>query len=327
MTLARYKVPYQVVIRGRDLGSGKAVSNILYFRTGTVVTPPLAYHEQIPGSDLEAFLGDVQTAWQTNFCGFLNHNYTVLEYVLQAIKGKQYNTPMNNIIAMTKVIAGGQTTFTVTTADPHGFVVGEAVYVSGMLSWFAAQGVMTVESVTSTSFTYTVDSVVLGSWGGDGFVQAIGDQFSPIFEDKVTITAGGSDVGAIAGDALPLFCSASVRKLNTGAGRHFRGRLSMSPMSESDSVDGGFTSGRITAINALLATWVAINFRNGSGDGSGATGAGAMRQMMLSQVLMYQQASPFTSSDAFMMPITSMTIQRNCGSITRRKPKLTAIIT
>jgi hypothetical protein len=140
-----------------------------------------------------------------------------------------------------------------------------------------------------------------------------------LYADTEIITT--SDPGGVLGDALPLFATSSIRRLNSGVGRQFRSRFSLSPMSEADVVNGGFTAAQkavmVTALNGLN-----VSYANGGTDAT----SGNSNQVAFAKSVALTLPSPFGQSDTFTALISSYQQQRNTGSLTRRKPRLTSII-
>lgn len=312
----RYKVPYRVTVTARDLGSTKSLSNSWYFRTGTQQVAPPAYGGVIAGSgDTEVFIEEFRTAF-ANVRALLNHNYSTLDYICSALIGKRYKTPVNAIASLT--IFGGY--LQISTGVPHGLVTGDPVFIGNVTIPASANGVYNVTTVNTTTFTIPVPGAA-GPWSGDGFWQeATGDK-EFILADTTVVPH--TDVGGIAGDALPLFATASIRRLNAGTGRNFRSRASLSPMSEADSLDGGWTTAAKTAWAAGLSDYLISLMDNGGSD----SGSRFMADIAVSQSIAMSLASPFTQSDTWTSLLTGLALQPNAGSLVRRKPKLTSPIT
>jgi hypothetical protein len=309
----RYRVPYQVDIHAVDLGSGHFVNNTLYYGSNFQTVAPPAYGQPIAGNGSTlTLLQQVRGLWG-GFIARLNHNYVTRSYVMRAITGKRYSTSLLNILGL----ASGAPV-TITTLGPHGFVTGQTVAVSGVTSPVTANGFWTITVLTASSFSLNGSNIV-GAWSADGFVQRVAGALEFTYADQEVLTF--SDAGGVAGDALPLFATSSVRRLNGGVGRNFRSRFSLSPMSEVDAVDGGFTA----AQKALMVTALA-NFNVSTTNGGTDATSGFSFQLVVSKALAFGLGSPFADRLGWTSPVLSMVQQPNCGSLVRRKPKLNAVI-
>lgn len=309
----RYLVPVEVAIHARDVGSGKLVSNITYWinRAATGVTP--AYGAPITGSDMATFDSAFQTSFSTTVAGFLNHNYSLLDITYRLIIGKQFKTPFTAILAL---VPGAP--INITTSVPHGLTTGDIVFIQGVTSPPGANGTWRITVTGPDDFTLDTSNDAL-PWTGNGRWQLATGALQFTYADKFVSTP--VIVGAIVGDALPLFAAASIRRLNAGTGKNFRSRLSFSPMSESDSLDGGLLPARITAINTAMNTFLGA-LANGGAD----AGAGVSVQIAVSKKLAVMQPPIFAQSATWTALVGSYAVQRNLGSMTRRKPRLTATI-
>lgn len=315
MPSIRNRVPYEVSLFARDAGSGRPLTNIFYLRNNVQSVAPPAYGAAIAGaSDLATLLTAFQTVWGTSVAPLLNQNFKGSALTARAIIGKRYGSPL---LPITSLIAGANTQ--ITTGSPHGFTTGKTVSVTGITTptGLNAQWVVTVID----SFNFTLNGgLSAGAWSGDGQVQIVKGPLQFLYDDVVTIADGNN--GTQTSDALPLYCTASVRRINAGAGRNFRSRLSFSPISEGDSVDGGFTTAAKTAWSTALGALVGT-FNNG---GSDATSKFSVH-VAVSKAKAFSVPSPFAQSDSWCKDVSSMILQRNTGSLIRRKPRLTSIIT
>jgi hypothetical protein len=315
MAAIRYLVPYELSIQARDVGSGKPVTNIMYYICGLQNVAPPAYGAPIAGASSNGLLvTNLRALWAGAVLPRLNANYKVLQYVLRAIIGKRFATPS---LAISALVTGTPTV--ITTAAPHGFSSGMTVSVSGVTLPVVTNGLWVITVLSSTSFSLN-GSVSAGAWSGDGAVQEAGETLEFQYADLATYVPV-ADIGGVVGDALPLFATSSVRRLNTGIGRHFRSRFSLSPMSEVDALDGGFTA----AQKALMATALGafnVSVSNGGSDASSSL----MAQWAVSKRLAFTLPSPFTQSLTWTAFITNYVQQPNCGSLVRRKPRLTSVI-
>jgi len=310
----RFGIPYQITIRASDLGSGKAISNALYYRAFGSTGPPPAYGDVVAGpSDLSLVTANFKLAWD-GIRALLNHNYSTVDYTTRSIIGKRYSSPAMPIFSLVSSLST-----IVVTGLPHGLVTGDIINVFGVTGPPAANGVWVITVMSPTTFSLNGSGTFL-VWSGDGSWQKANGKQEFLYGDKDVLV--DSSVGGIAGDALPLFSSASVRRLNAGVGRHFRSRLSLSPMSEADSLDGGWIPATRTAWAAALATFVNATINNGSSN----IGQSFMFPIVVSTQLGLALATPFTQASSWTQSITSMTLQRNAGSMVRRKPRLTVAI-
>jgi hypothetical protein len=314
MATVRYRVPYEIACNALDVGSGRRVSNIIYVRTALSAGPAPAYGDPVAGSDNAVLLASIVTAWNANIHGILNQNYAQSNFTMRAILGKQYKTPFQTIMAL---LPGAP--IIIQTTSPHGLVTGNSVYVQGVTSPPAANGVWGITVITTDSFSLTGSNSAL-LWSGDGQFQLATGAYQFAYADKVVQIS--ATFGAIVGDALPLFSCASIRRNNAGIGKSFRSRLSMSPMSESDSLDGGLLPARITAINAAFA-----GFNDFYANGGTDAGAGQSANIAVSKKIASTLPLIFPNSDAWAKGNVTFSVQRNLGSLVRRKPRLTSIIT
>jgi hypothetical protein len=308
----RYKVPYQIDVHAIDLGSGKLITNTFYAVSNFQTVAPPAYGAPIAGpSSTATLLAQFRGLWG-GFIARANHNYQTREYDMRAMLGKRFSSPFFAIAAYV-----GGTPVVLTTSSPHGLLTGDVVAVSGVTSPATLNAQWTITVVNPTTFQLDGSSIV-GAWSGDGFVQKVVGVLEVQYADKETLLF--ADTGGVAGDALPLFCASSIRRVTAGVGRSYRSRFSLSPMSEVDSVDGAFT----TTQKGLMVTALAafnVSMTNG---GSDAT-SGSSFQVSFSRKIAFGLASPWTTN-IMCAPVISMAQQPNTGSIVRRKPKLTSVI-
>lgn len=315
MAAIRYAVPYEINVFAKDNASGRAISNKHYYICGQQLVNPPPFGSAIAGSgSTTTALNNFGILYQASIVLGLNHNYTMISYVMQAILGKRYSSPLFPI----QGVAVGTPT-TLTTASPHGLITGQQIVIYGVTSPAVVNAVWVVDVIGPYSFSLRGSSLQ-GPWSGDGMMQKVQGSWEFLYADKETSIAN-LQPGLIVGDALPLFCTGSVRRLNAGIGRAFRSRFSLSPMSESDSIDGGFTSTVLIAWSGRLN-----NFRAGFANGGTDSGSGLMVPVALSHKAAFAQPSPFTSNTAFTAAITGYRLQQNTGSLVRRKPKLTSTI-
>jgi hypothetical protein len=313
MAAIRYQVPYQVTVVARDAGSGKSVTNSFYFRCGPQVTSTPAYGGVILGpSSTATFLANFRTAFAAVLAR-LNANYRTIEYNTVSLLGKRFSSPLFPILAE---VNGPPVA--ISTPFPHGFVTGQSVIVAGVTTPPGVNGNWVITVISPTAFQL-IGAIAAGAWSGDGTVQRIAGSVEFLAADKEVLV--GVDAGLVAGDALPLFATSSVRRLNAGVGRQFRSRFSLSPMSEADGVDGAFT-GTQQALMVTALTNFMVPVANG---GSDAT-SGLMYHSAVSRRAAFALSSPFVESYLWCVTLASMVQQPNQGSLVRRKPRRTATI-
>ncbi len=315
-TAIRYYVPYRVTVRANDLASSKAISNSWFFVNGLQLVAPPPYGGIIAGSgSTVTFLASFIAAY-AGIRALLNANYSTVEYEVSALIGKRYSTPLGPITGLTF----GLTQIFISTGTPHGLVTGEFVSIVGVTTPAFVNGVWGITVTGPSTFSLPIASSS-STWSGDGYWQlASGTQEFLLADTTITPSVA---VGGVSGQALPLFAAASVRRLNTGTGRNFRSRVSLSPMSESDSLDGGWVAGTKTAWATALATFFNATIVNGGTD----SGSQLMGHAAVSLKKALGLPTPFTQSDTWSSYLTGFTLQPNAGSITRRKPRLTGVIT
>jgi len=312
----RFKVPYRVTAKAHDAASHKPISNAFYYKSAASAGPSPAYGAPLDGpSDTVTFASSFITAY-ADIRDLLNTNYVMDEVVVQAIIGKKYKSPATGIVALLSTLSG----ITVATGLPHGFTTGDLVNIFGVNTPAVANGVWSVTVINPTLFALA-GSVPFSTWSGDGFWQEASGDLELMFADTTTVATVLA--GTVVDEALPLFSAASVRRLNTGTGRHFRSRLSFSPMSEEDNEDGSWEAATRTAWATGLAAFLAAVVDNGSTD----AGQKVMLDLVMSPSIALGLASPFAQSDTWTSLITSMVLQRNSGSLVKRKPRLTTPIT
>lgn len=311
----RNRVPYEATIFATDLGSSKKITNRLYFRNQVQTIAPPGYGDPIAaGSSTTTLINAIRTQWLATIVPRLNANYQYNQIVMKAIVGKRYSTPFFTLLA---VLPG--TPITIKTTTPHGLSTGDIVFAQNFATVVGTDGTWAITVTASDTFTLN-GSTGVGSWFGDGLIQVVDGSLEFLYNDLES-TIVGATAGGVVGDALPLFSTASIRRLNTGIGKHFRSRLSLSPMSEADSLDGGFT----VAQKALMVTALNNFFTPILNGGTDAT-SGISQQVVVSKALAFATATPFAESTSWCKDITSFVQQRNMGSLTRRKPRLTSVI-
>lgn len=311
----RYLVPYQVNINAIDNGSGRKVSNIMYYRSAIQTTAPPAYGALIAGpGSTTTLLAAILNKWIATVMLRLNANYILQSGVMVALVGKRYSSPFTPIFG----VSFG-TPVTIITNAPHGLTTGQVVSIQGVTSPASLNTSWTVTVVGTFTFTLNSSSM-LGPWTGDGQFQVVSGSLEFLTTDLETLS-GLTNPGSVVGDALPLFATSSVRRLNGGVGRNFRSRFSLSPMSEVDVLDGGFTA----AQKALMVTDLGL-FNVGIGNGGSDATSAFSFNCVVSKKVAFSLVTPFNSNSPWSFVTQSMVQQRNNGSMVRRKPKLTSVI-
>lgn len=311
----RNLVPYEIAVNAVDLGSGKPITNLLYYRNKVQTVGPPAYGANIAGSgDTSTLLNNVLTVWDLNIVPLLNANYKMQSGVIRAIIGKRYGTPIQAIVSLVP-----QANTQIKVGAPHGLTTGNTVAVAGITTPTGLNQNWVITVIDSVTFELN-GAGSSGVWSGDGSIQRVRGQLQFVYADQAAQT--DSETGGITDDALPLFVSASVRRISSGTGRNFRSRLSISPLSEEDSLDGGWTAATKTAWATALNTVAAATPENGGTDATSKFSD----QLVVSKALAFTLPSPFTLSSLWASPVNSMLLQRNAGSIVRRKPRLTSVI-
>lgn len=302
----RRRTPYEVLLLARDAKSGKRVSNTLYYANPTGG----AYASPVTGTSEATFLAAVIARWTTFVIPVLSINYTMVSARARVIMGWAFPSSQVLVVGATPSL-----TFTsITTGGPHFFLTGDAVSITGTAGVPGLNNYFSPITVTSPT-TFTIPVALPGSLSTFGLVQEVEGEPEFTFEDNLEIT--NTSVGGIAGEAIPLYCAASVRRLNTGIGRNWRSRISLSPLGELQNENGKFST---TAFAAFETGVDSLN--NGESDGVIA----AMLPVVVSKTLALQEPSPFTSSDDWIRYTTDFAARRNLGSLVARKPSLTGVI-
>lgn len=314
MASVLWGVPYEITTVASDLKSGKPVTNRFFYRADGSSGPEPAYGTPVNGDgDTQDVLTSFVTAFE-ELLAILSVNYQVREYVLRSIVGKRYATPSHSVAGLINSL-----TIIIQTAAPHGLVTGSTVYIYGVANPVSANGLWVVTVLDSTKFSLN-GSVPGTGWSGDGYWQLPSGTVELQYGDRDVFEF--TSLGAITGDALPLFVSASIRRINAGVGRHWRSRISLSPMGESQAAQGAWTVAGKAAIDAALTAFLDSDVVNGSTD----PGQAVMSPSVISPSLALGLATPFTSSFTWCKVCSGLICQPNPGSITRRKPRLTASI-
>lgn len=314
MAAIRYLTPYEVVLSGSDRASGKPIRNILYYRSG-VSGGGLAYGEAIVGTSQAEFHTRLLTKLTDYWVPVQPTTMRWQQIRSEAIYGKGYPTPRIGIAAL----AFGVSTSTIATTGPHGLASGQMATISGVGTPGGINGDWIVTVVDDTIFT--IAASFSPPWSGNGIVQSIGGQAGFAFVDRyeTNFTLDGT----VASDALPLFSTASVRRINSGVGRNWRSRISVSPIPESHWLDGTMQAAGI----APWTTWQTQMVIKVPTIASPSNDSHYLQPAVVSKALAMGLSSPFESSTSWCQDLTSWDVRENNGSMIRRKPKLTAAIT
>ena len=124
-------------------------------------------------------------------------------------------------------------------------------------------------------------------------------------------------MGAQILDAAPLFATVSMRRLSSIATRNFRSRISISPITEDQMINGRLTP-------TARAAWV---LSGGGLVNTLSAGVGVdMYPMVVSKQLAFATPTPFAESDSWSVAVLSYTPRTPLGSAVMRKPSLTSVI-
>lgn len=311
---------YEVSVHAVDLKSGKPVINIMHFRNGISTGGGLDYSEAIPDSSNEAFLAEFLAFWEGAPCANLSVNYKAMAYVSRNITGYGFATPSHAILFYAN---NGSSTSVMQFAATPDVAVGQVVRISGVTAPTSLNGRWVVTAVNNALHQVEMTTgVISGTWDNTGTLQLVSGNPQLIYGETVTIPATAGGVGEITGEALPLYVTSSHWKKTASPGRHFRGRMSLSPHGESQQIDGRLTAGTVTAMTGLLESIVTVPLQNGSTDATDKL----MKPVVFSPTLAFAAGSIFTESESYARDITSWLLRPNMGSLTGRKPKLGAVI-
>lgn len=312
-----YRALYQVTAKGVDTKSGKPVTNIYYYRSGPATGAPPAFDSPISGSSLDTFLTSFDGVYGP-LVELLSVNYIQTADVCRQVTGWKYGSPQNNIIGVTSTLTG--TAFTVAGTLPK--TTPFFGNIAGMTGAAAASGIWTISPTSLNTFTTTAN-IVGDPWVSGGTVQEVGT--SEAFTYGVLATKAVTNAGVISGEALPLFADVSGRRVGSTAGRNWQGRNSYAPIGESQQLNGKLTT-------TALANWnLSLPDLMGPLSNGGTTGDD--RDNMYLYNASFKQAltrsTPFNTIghiDWFTSLVSSVFAQPNMGSLTKRKPRLTATI-
>ena len=308
---------YQIVQEGVDTKSSKKVVNIFYTRNDAQTGGALVYGDPIAGSSsLATLIANWSTAWKTVILPYLSVNYEMTRTVGNEIVGKQYRTLLRTISSLS---ATGTSLVLVTAVSPHGLADGDHVQISGVGIPSAVNGVWQIQVYNSSAFLLLGSAAVAGTWSNDGSWRKASGPFNWRFDDHAEFVGDNGQAGSITGDAMPLYVSASNRHITARVGRNWRSKTSMSPLGESQCVDGRLTATALGNISTAWDSYISSPVANGGSD------TGSQRQLLVTasggkaSVL----TDPFDQSDTWAANMIQLYSQPNLGSVLRRKPRLT----
>jgi len=316
-----YRALYQVILGAKDVKSGKLLTNLLYYRSGTGTGSPPAFDSPIAGASLGAFLTALGTLFTAQILPLLSVNYTQTLLTVRKIVGWKYNGPELPIVGSTPLLTG--TSFSIGGALPQttpffGSIAGAIGFIPGV---WPGNGIWTISPTGTNTFTTTANTAA-NPWAAGGTLQKVGTSEGWKFTDIATLAASG--VGGITGEALPLFSDVSFRRIGSTVGRRFQGRNSYAPIGEASQLNGKLTSTALTAWTAAAAAFL-VATSNGGTEGDSRDN---MFPYNVSLKRALSLATPFDQPnvDAFTSVVASGIIQPNMGSFVKRKPRLTAVI-
>lgn len=299
------RVPYEVLMLARDAKSGERISNTLYYATAGAGT----YAGALGGSNNATILAAIIARWTGSVVPVLSVNYVMVSARMRAIIGWKFPSPQVVVVGVTP----GLTFTSIATAGSHGLTTGDAVSIQGTAGVPGLNAYWVGITVTSPT-TFTIPVSLAGALSVFGTVQQVAGEQELTYRDNLEIV--DTTVGGIAGEAIPLYCAASVRRLNSGVGRNWRSRISLSPLGESQNENGKFSAAAFatfeTAINAL--------------NNQETDGVAIMFPSVISRTLAFQEATPFTDELPWQEFVSDHAARQNLGSMVSRKPKLTAVI-
>lgn len=294
-------------LEAADLKSGKPISNILYCRN---VDNGTGYGSTLTGSNLTTAAASIRGIWVNNVIPLLSENYQLSRTLVRTIVGRRWMQPMIPIVGVAPTLTDTQ----IITSSPHRLSVGNSVYIQGVPSPITTNGLWTVTRVV-TANEFAINTIVGFSSPGGGTMQWAAGAQEFAYGDQAEYN--GTDLGAVSGDAYPLYVTVSFRRPNPGIGRNWRSRVSVSIIPESAGVDGRLTSVALTAWE-LAGT--------GMDNSMGGGGAITVFNGSVSKNLAFSGPLVFTESNSWFKFNTDWIPQPNFGSLTRRKPRLTSPI-
>jgi len=312
----KYRVPYEIRVRAGDLASGKNVSNAFYVKVPVQLVSPPAYGQPIAGGgDTATLLASFKTAFESGPLTMLSAKYVLTGYEMRSLEGWSFG---GATFPITAVGVGLPTTIQVVSTG--GLVTGDLVSINGVVGATNANGVWTITVVDGTKFTITANTS-LQIWGGGGSWQAAAGAKRWNYGQLEYLASTAA--GALGAEAVTLFATASVRRRSVTAGKSFQGRNSYSPIPEASVENGTFTTsakaGWVTGLNTFMGP-----FLNG---GTEVPGSGNSFLYNVSKRVAFAQVSPFIESADWSAIVAEMTLQPDMGSLIRRKPRLSSVIT
>lgn len=319
MALIKYLVPYEVTVEASDLKSGKLISNIFYMRTQVQTAgAPQLYGSGLTGTVDATTLSALIVAWTgpAGITTVMSVNYQISSFIMRAIAGRRWRSPLLGITAISDLLSGTSIVF----ATPHLMSVGDNVNITNVTTPFAINGTWGVTDVPSPVEIKIAPNFAPG-YTGSGLGQLAAGQQEFTYTDNIEIV--NTEIGDVAGDALPLFANVSVRRINSGVGKNWKSRMSLAPIPEDGVENGKLEALYLAAWNTALGTIVPAALGNG---GTTWGDANKMIPCAVSRFKAFQAPTPFLESDTWAKNVSSMVVRPNLGSFVRRKPRLGAVI-
>jgi len=312
----KYLSVYETTIKAVDKKSGKAIVNVLHYRTNIETSSPPAYGAATAGpSDLDTFLTNLNTSWRDNVLPLLSVNYGAYSIAAKQITGWTTGSTASPVYG-----ASNSTPIEINAGSGHNIRTGDQVVVSGALGNTAANGTFTVTRTGDAFFTLN-GSVGNGTYTGGGSFVRLNTGIRLTYGDTAVLDDANTTSPGTGTEACPLFDSLSVRKITALAGRNWRGGIRFAPIAESSQENGRFTTAAQASNVAGMVDFLTDTLATG---GTGL--AGFMSQMLFSRNLAILSATPFTQSSSYSSLVTNLLPRINLGSVLKRKPKLTANI-
>jgi len=304
MAGVRNKAIYETTITGQDVSSGQKVVNIVY---NAVEDPGTGAGAVLAGSDEGTFIANLKTAWEDNVVAVLSVRYTTESYRTRAIIGWRWPTGFLAVVGATPAL-----TFTsITTGSPHGYASGISVSIQNTVGITGLNGVFSPITVTSPT-TFTIPVALTGTLTVVGDVQAVVGAQELHYVDNLEIS--GSQAGGITGDSLPAFCTASVRRINSGVGRNWRSHIALGPLGESQVKNGFFESTPFTAFQTAMLAW---------GNPISVGGGFAASHYAISKKIAFGLPSDLIATfSLWSQQVSAFDTRHNMGSQISRKPPL-----
>lgn len=316
MANIRYRVPYELRVLAGDLATGRNLTNIFYLKSTVQLVSPPAYGDPIAGGgSTTTLLAALKTDYELGPLSMLSSKYKLQGYELRSMLGWQYDGSLFPIVG----VSFGNPTL-IQVFGTGGLVDGDLVFLQGITGAVAANGLWPVTVLSDKFFTVPADTTAT-PWTGGGQWQAVQGGKRWIYGDVETL--GSSAVGGIVQESVALFATASVRRRGQTPGKSFQGRNSYSPIPETTVEMGTFTTSGKSGWATALNQWYGP-FLNG---GSEVPGSGQSYHYNVSKQIAFSQVTPFAESAAWSSLVLDMTLQPNMGSMLRRKPRLTSVIT